>query len=61
MLVAVPKEPARLFATRFRSPQPPLWELREGEWLKVLRTLPHYGRAQRVPACRGRSSPAPTR
>ncbi len=31
----------RLFETPFRSPQPPLWEPADGEWLKALR-LPEY-------------------
>ena len=26
----------RLFVTPFQSPQPPLWEPAEGEWLRVL-------------------------
>lgn len=34
-LRAVRKE--RRFATPFQSPQPPLWEPAEGEWLRVLR------------------------
>lgn len=30
----------RLFVTPFQSPQPPLWEPAEGEWLRVLRLPP---------------------
>jgi hypothetical protein len=30
----------RLFETQFQSPQHALWELGEGEWLKVLRIPP---------------------
>jgi transposase InsO family protein len=37
----------RLFETQFQSPQPTLWELGDGEWLKVLRIHPHAPRAQR--------------
>ncbi len=36
----------RLFATPHRSPQPFLWELGDGEWLKVLR-LPEYAARKR--------------
>jgi len=36
----------RLFATPHRSPQPPLWPLGDGEWLKVLR-LPEYASRHR--------------
>jgi len=36
----------RLFETPHRSPQPPLWELGDGEWLKVLR-LPEYASPRR--------------
>jgi putative transposase len=32
--------PRQLFETRYRSPQLPLWELGESEWLKVVRCLP---------------------
>lgn len=28
--------PRQLFETQYRSPQPPLWQLGDGEWLKVL-------------------------
>lgn len=38
-LKAVTEE--RRFATPHRSPQPPLWDLGDGEWLRVLR-LPDY-------------------
>ena len=31
----------QLYDTPHRSPQPPLWELGDGEWLKVVR-LPAY-------------------
>ena len=36
----------RLFATPFQSPQPPLWEPGEGEWLRVLH-LPAPGPRRR--------------
>jgi hypothetical protein len=32
--------PRQLFETRYRSPQLPLWELGESEWLKVVRCSP---------------------
>lgn len=32
----------QLYDTQYRSPRPPLWELGDGEWLKVVR-LPGYG------------------
>jgi transposase InsO family protein len=39
--------PRQLFETQYRSPQLPLWELCEGEWLKVLRV------PKRLPPARG--------
>ncbi len=36
----------RLFETPHRSPQLPLWELGDGEWLKVVR-LPDYAPRKR--------------
>jgi transposase InsO family protein len=33
-------QPRQLFETRHRSPQLALWELGDGEWLKVVRVLP---------------------
>jgi transposase len=45
-------EPVRLFATRFRSPQPPLWEVGEGEWLKVVR-VPLPARRSRPTGAKG--------
>jgi len=41
----------RLFETPHRSPQAPLWEVDEGEWLKVLRLpdyAPHHARPSRA-------------
>ena len=38
----------RLFETRYRSIQPHLWELGEGEWLKVFR-VPEYAPRRRRP------------
>ncbi len=38
----------QLYDTPYRSPQPPLWELGEGEWLKVLRVPEYAPRARRV-------------
>jgi putative transposase len=38
----------RLFQTQFQSPQQTLWELGEGEWLKVLRVPPPGARRQRA-------------
>lgn len=32
-----------ILETQYRSPQLPLWELGDGEWLKVVR-LPEYAR-----------------
>jgi hypothetical protein len=32
--------PRQLFETRYHSPQLALWELREGEWLQVVRVPP---------------------
>jgi len=32
--------PRQLFKTQYHSPQPTLWELGDGEWLKVLRVMP---------------------
>jgi hypothetical protein len=29
--------PRQLFETQFRSPQLPVWEIGDGEWLKVVR------------------------
>lgn len=40
--------PRQLFATQYRSPQLPLWELGEGEWLKVLRMETVPGRKRRI-------------
>ncbi len=37
----------RLFVTPFQSPQPPLWEPAEGEWLRVLRLPPPRPRRPR--------------
>ncbi len=45
----------RLFETPHRSPQPPLWEWGEGEWLKVLR-LPAYA-PQKTPVPVARQPP----
>jgi len=38
---------ARLFETPHRSPQLPLWELGDGEWLKVLPVPAYAGREPR--------------
>ncbi len=38
-----------LFDTPFRSPQLPLWELGEGEWLKVVRRPPRAPRRPHLP------------
>ncbi len=40
--------PRQLFATQYRSPQLSLWELGEGEWLKVLRVEAMPGRKRRI-------------
>ena len=37
----------RLCVTPFQSPQPPLWEPAEGEWLRVLRLPPPQPRRPR--------------
>ena len=37
---------ARIFDTPHRSPQPSLWALGEGEWLKVIRLVPYAPRRQ---------------
>jgi putative transposase len=37
----------RLFATPYRSPQPPLWEWGADDWLMVLRAPPYHPRRQR--------------
>jgi transposase InsO family protein len=39
--------PRQLFATQYRSPQLPLWELGDSEWLKVLRVPPSDRRLRR--------------
>jgi hypothetical protein len=39
--------PRQLFDTQYRSPQLPLWEIGDGEWLKVLRTSPRERRRHR--------------
>ncbi len=39
----------QLFDTPFRSPQLPLWELGEGEWLKVIRRPPRAPRRPKPP------------
>ncbi len=36
--------PRQLFETRYQSPQLPLWEIGDGEWLKVVRMLPSLQR-----------------
>ncbi len=36
----------RLYDTPYRSPQPPLWEMGDGDWLKVLR-VPEYALRKR--------------
>jgi len=41
-------EPRQLFETQYRSPQLSLWELGEGEWLKVLRVEAMPGRKRRI-------------
>jgi len=41
--------PRQLFETRYRSPQLPLWELGEGEWLRVLRIPPFLRQERRSP------------
>ncbi len=38
---------AQLFDTPHRSKQVPLWELGDGEWLKVIRLEPYAPRQQR--------------
>lgn len=38
--------PRQLVETRYRGPQLPLWELADGEWLKVLRLPPVMPRRQ---------------
>ena len=40
---------AQVFDTPHRSRQRPLWELGEGDWLKVLRLEPYAARRQRHP------------
>jgi hypothetical protein len=35
------------FETPYRSPQPPLWEPSEGEWLSMIRLPPYAPRRQR--------------
>lgn len=42
--------PRQLFETQYRSPQLPLWELGDGEWLKVVRVPPGTLRRQRKDA-----------
>ena len=37
----------RLFVTPFQSPQPPLWEPGDGEWLRVLHLPTHLLRRHR--------------
>jgi putative transposase len=44
--------PRQLFETRFHSPQPPLWELGDGEWLKVIRGPPRRQRNKFLSAAR---------
>jgi putative transposase len=39
--------PRQLFETQYRSPQLPLWELGDGEWLRVLRVPPSDRRPRR--------------
>lgn len=39
----------QLFDTRYRSPQQPLWELGEEEWLKVVRVQPVMRQTRRAP------------
>jgi len=41
--------PRQLFQTKYQSPQLALWELRDGEWLKVLRSGPFWRRHRRQP------------
>lgn len=36
------------FDTPYQSPQPPLWELRDGEWLSVIRDPPYARRRQHM-------------
>ncbi len=38
----------RLFETQYRSPQLPLWELGDGDWLKVLRLRPYTPRRKKA-------------
>jgi putative transposase len=45
-LAAVTKP--QLYETAHRYPQLPLWELGEGEWLKVLRLAPYAPRKERA-------------
>jgi len=45
----------RLFTTPHRSPQPTLWPLGDGEWLKMLRVPAYAPRRPRV----GQASQAP--
>jgi len=40
-------EEPRLFATPYQSPQLPLWELSDAEWLKVIRRPDYAPRARR--------------
>ena len=41
---------AQLYDTPYRSPQPPLWELGDGEWLSVIR-MPGYAPRARRDTC----------
>jgi putative transposase len=44
--------PRQLFETRYRSPQLPLWNLGDGEWLKVVRGPPRRQRNKFLSAAR---------
>ncbi len=47
----------RLYDTPYRSPQPPLWELGDWEWLRVLR-VPEYAPRKRSTRAAAQSSMA---
>ncbi|MBV9282493.1 MAG: helix-turn-helix domain-containing protein [Chloroflexi bacterium] len=50
--------PRQLFATQYRSPQLPLWELGAGEWLQVVRAPPVAHRERRHAAAEQLALPA---